>query len=107
MGLVLLLCGWMLPSNRMRDVYALLAATCCLNAILSIHYLFAAGTVYVGGEARDSDAQAVASVVGLSYWVWALLWFIFAFVMTFIGLVCALDGPDELEENAMPCGDIV
>lgn len=107
MGLVLLLCGWRLPSNRMRDVYALLAATCCLNAILSIHVLFFAGTVYVGGEARDSDAQAVASVIGLSYWVWALIWLIFAFVMTCIGLVCALDGPDELEENTMPCGDIV
>jgi hypothetical protein len=107
MGLVLLLCGWKLPSNRMRDVYALLAATCCLNAILSIHVLFSTESAYVGGEVRDSDAQAVAEILGLTCWIWALIWFIFAFIMTFIGLVFALDGPDELEEDSMPCGDIV
>jgi len=99
-GLILLGIAWKLPSCYMRDVYIVLAVTCSLNAITSIHDLF--GSNYqINGSTSDTvstDAHTMSDVVGGSYLVWAILWLFLALLLTFVGIIFAIPGPDEVAD---------
>merc|ERR1712194_581845 len=90
-GLILIGIAWKLPSCYMRDVYIVLAITCSLNAITSIHDLF--GSNYRINENIDSpcttDAHTMADVVGGSYLFWAFLWLFLAIILTVVGFIFA------------------
>jgi hypothetical protein len=109
-GLVLVLFGWKLPANYLDTLYNFLAATCCLNAVESIHDLFASGSYTVGGETvTSSDAHSVAEKWGMDYRFWAILWLCMSLVLTLIGIVFALDAKqvswfksDDVDSSASP-----
>ena len=88
-GLVFVLSGWFLPALWVDNLYAFLAATCSMNALLDIHNLYGSSQGYVGGELSNTDAHTVAQYWGNDYRFWATLWLIFAIVMTLIGLIFA------------------
>ncbi len=74
-------------ADRWRDpLYALLAATCCLNAFTSLKILFSGANLTVGGEPATSDAHSVAELLWLPHWFWAGLWMLFGVVMVALGL---------------------
>ena len=54
--------------------------------------------MYVNGEEMSSDAHTMADVVGGSYLVWAILWFILSILMTILGILFAIPGPDEVAD---------
>eukprot|EP00568_Trieres_chinensis_P000274 CAMPEP_0183308524 /NCGR_PEP_ID=MMETSP0160_2-20130417/22309_1 /TAXON_ID=2839 ORGANISM="Odontella Sinensis, Strain Grunow 1884" /NCGR_SAMPLE_ID=MMETSP0160_2 /ASSEMBLY_ACC=CAM_ASM_000250 /LENGTH=267 /DNA_ID=CAMNT_0025472379 /DNA_START=128 /DNA_END=928 /DNA_ORIENTATION=- len=66
-GIGLCLCGWKLPSARMRDVYVCVAVTCTWNAITSVHDLFGSAH-YVNGDPTDTDAHSMGNAVGGPFW---------------------------------------
>ncbi len=85
-GAGLVLAGWKLPDEASGLLYAVLAATCCLNAVTSIQTLFSS-QLRVGGQAvSGSDAHTVAEVLLLPYWFWAVLWMAIALLATVAGL---------------------
>jgi Peptidase M50B-like len=95
-GIVLMLLGWKLPAHFLDSLYAFLAATCCLNAVESIHDLFAVGDYYVGGEVvTSSDAHTVAEKWGLNYRFWAILWLVLSFVLTALGIIFAFNAREN------------
>merc|ERR1711862_529547 len=75
----------------LRFLYSLLAATCSFNAVDSITDLYAVGNLYVDGEPMPSDAVSVAGCWGATSGFWATWWLMIAIVMSFVGLVFALD----------------
>lgn len=94
-GVTFVFLGWKLPANYLDNLYSFLAATCCLNAVESIHDLFAAGSYTVGGEAvTSSDAHSVAEIWGMDYRFWAILWLCMSAVFTIIGVVFARDAKE-------------
>jgi len=99
-GLILIGIAWKLPSRYMRDVYIVLAVTCALNAITSIHDLF--GSNYQINGNTDSpcttDAHTMSDVVGGSYLFWAFLWLFLAIILTVVGFIFAIPGPDEVAD---------
>ena len=105
-GIALGLCSWKLPAERVGELYAFLSATCCLNAVDSIWGLFNERDTYVGGEESNTDAETVAEYLFPPYWLWAVIWFVFALVMLFMGLIFApnpSEGPPSApyeEENS-------
>jgi len=101
-GLVLAVLAWFLPSFHIRNVYVCLAVTVSMNAITSVHDLFGLNQ-YVNGVPMSTDAHTMAELKGGSYMVWAILWFILAIVMTILGIVFAIPGPDEVADFAC-CG---
>jgi len=97
LGLVLAGLAYMLPSNHIRNLYIILSVTCSLNAISHVHDLFSFNN-YINGEEASSDAHTMADVVGLSFMAWAVIWFFLAIVMTILGIVFAIPGPDEVAD---------
>ena len=53
----------------------------------------------MNGEPMESDAHSVSDYIGMSYLFWATLWFIFAIVLSLVGLLCVLDGVTYKEEQ--------
>lgn len=90
-GVFLVIGGWFLPAIFLDHLYAFLALTCSMNALLDIKNLYGSDQGYVGGELMNTDAHTVAEYWGNDYRFWATLWFIFAIVMTLIGIFGAVD----------------
>lgn len=101
-GILLAVLAYFLPSSHIRSLYVCLAATTALNAITSIHDLFAY-TMYINGEAAQTDAHTMAELVGGSSITWAVFWFCLAILLTLLGIVFAIPGPDEVADFAC-CG---
>jgi hypothetical protein len=57
MGILLLAAGWRLSSFWIGELYALLATTTCLNAVISIQVLFFFIEANIGGVVQSSDAE--------------------------------------------------
>ena len=94
-GLALVLAGWKLPTFWIGELYALLAATTCLNAITSIRVLFFVTEATIGGVVRSSDATTMQSITKLPYWAWATAWMILAFWMTGLGIFITFETKDK------------
>jgi Peptidase M50B-like len=97
-GITLLVCGWFLPAKWLDNLYAFLAVTCSMNALLDIRNLYGSGQGYVGGELQYTDAHTVSEYWGNDYRFWATIWLVYAIVMTLIGLIFAKDAK-ELSRN--------
>mmetsp|Transcript_20399 Transcript_20399/g.29509 ORF Transcript_20399/g.29509 Transcript_20399/m.29509 type:complete len:318 (+) Transcript_20399:147-1100(+) len=113
MGIVLLLCGLLIPTNTntpvesttssstrldgagvLGTIYTFLAAACCLNAMEYIHSNFRNSDIWDGRtENNATDAMDVAELLGGTYFMWMLIWYIQAIIMLLIGVVFALPGP--------------
>lgn len=94
-GLLLILLAWKLPAILLDHLYNFLAATCCLNAVESIHDLFSANGFMVNGESTSrTDAQSVAEIWGGDYRIWAGFWFGLSIAMTIVGIVFAFDAKE-------------
>jgi len=102
MGLVLAGLAWKIPSDYIRNLYIILAVTCSMNAIGHIHNLFGSNQS-VNGQPSTTDAHTMAALNGGSYLLWAILWFLLAIVLTLLGIVFAIPGPDEVADFAC-CG---
>lgn len=98
MGLVLAGLAWKLPSFHIRNLYVFLAVMCSLNAITHVRYLFGSSFVVNGSQQQTSDAHSMGEFTGTSYLLWATLWLILAIVMTILGIVFAIPGPDEVAD---------
>lgn len=85
-GLALLAAGIFFERAAAWWLATFLAATCCLNAVLSIRVLFSRQLVVAGKPVGVSDAQAVASALFLPYWFWAASWMAVAVVLTVLAL---------------------
>lgn len=94
-GTILIVLGWKLPARLLDHLYNFLAAACCLNAVESIHDLFAVGSYTVGGETvESSDAHTVADKWGMNYQFWACLWLVMSAACTVIGIVFAANAKE-------------
>lgn len=82
----LIAAGLKLPERWSEQLYALLAATCCLNAFTSLQVLFSGANLTVGGNPASSDAHAMAELLWLPHWFWAGLWMVFGAAMVALGL---------------------
>ena len=91
LGLGLTGMGWGLSSFWVSELYALLSATTCLNAITSIHELFLLKEANIGGVTRQSDATTMEEVLKIPYWIWATLWLVLAFWATFLGVAIVIE----------------
>ena len=87
MGILLLAAGWRLSSFWIGELYALLAATTCLNAITSIRVLFFITEANIGGVVQSSDAVAMQDATKIYAWIWASVWMVLAFWMTAMGVL--------------------
>lgn len=95
MGILLVLAGWRLPPFWVGELYALLAATTCLNAITSIRVLFFVTKATIGGVVRTSDASSMQDITKIPSWIWASIWMVLAFWMTAMGIFITV----ETKEN--------
>ncbi|MEE2828871.1 MAG: M50 family metallopeptidase [Myxococcota bacterium] len=96
----LILAGLKLKQGGASFLFALLAATCSLNALTSIQTLFG-GTRQVGGEVVEhTDAHTVAAQLFLPYWFWAGRWLITSVGLLFVGLRLGLRATPEAEANS-------
>ena len=86
MGTSLTLAGRYLPPFWIGELYALLAATMCLNAITSIRVLFMVTESNIGGVTNSSDAMTMQNITNIHYYVWATLWIMLALWMTAMGI---------------------
>mmetsp|Transcript_3747 Transcript_3747/g.5514 ORF Transcript_3747/g.5514 Transcript_3747/m.5514 type:complete len:315 (-) Transcript_3747:274-1218(-) len=102
LGLCLVLGGWKAPPFFVKELYALLASTCCLNAITSIQALFMVSTREIGGQVRSSDAHTMQELFLVPSVLWAVIWMLLAFFMTVIGIVFVLDKPSESDSGPTP-----
>jgi hypothetical protein len=91
MGILLFVAGWKLPSFWVGELYTLLAATTCLNAISSIRILFFVTESSIGGVVRSSDAIAMQSITKIHAWIWASTWLVLAFWMTAMGVFVTIE----------------
>lgn len=94
MSVLFCLAAWKLPTGRIRDLYTSIAVTTVLNAITSVQALYGSNFV-VNGQASSTDAHTMAEIVGGSRILWATIWLLLAIVLTLVGLVFAIPGPDE------------
>ena len=85
-GAALIAAGLKLADKWRDQLYALLAATCCLNAFTSLKILFSGANLTVGGAPASSDAHSVAELLWMPHWFWAGLWMLFGFAMVALGL---------------------
>jgi hypothetical protein len=90
--------AWKLPSTYIKNVYIILAVTCSLNAITSVHDLFGSNYMVNGTVSTSTDAHTMSDVVGGSYILWAVLWLFLAIICTLIGILFAIPGPDEVAD---------
>jgi hypothetical protein len=86
MEILLLAAGWRLSSFWIGELYALLAATTCLNAITSIRVLFFITEANIGGVVQSSDAVAMQDATKIHAWIWASAWMVLDFWMTAMGV---------------------
>ena len=93
-GISIVLCGWKLPAQGVLYLYCFLAATCSFNALDSINDLMdiQEGEAYVNGQESSTDAHTVASLWGLTYGFWAVMWLIFGLFMSAVGLLFPFNG---------------
>jgi len=94
MGVFFGLAAWKLSAGRIRDLYTCIAATTVLNALTSVKVLFGSNFVVNGQESR-TDAHSMADIMGGSRFVWATLWLAMAVLLSVVGLIFAIPGPDE------------
>eukprot|EP00547_Thalassionema_nitzschioides_P011212 CAMPEP_0194259414 /NCGR_PEP_ID=MMETSP0158-20130606/43532_1 /TAXON_ID=33649 /ORGANISM="Thalassionema nitzschioides, Strain L26-B" /LENGTH=218 /DNA_ID=CAMNT_0038999203 /DNA_START=316 /DNA_END=972 /DNA_ORIENTATION=+ len=99
MGLVLILIGCKLSSFWAGEIYALVASTCCLNAITSIEVLFGTTSQTIGGVIQESDAVTVAKQLMLPYWIWATIWLCLALFMTVLGLMLVVTDTSPISNS--------
>jgi len=97
-GIILVGGAWKLPSTYIKNVYIILAVTCSLNAITSVHDLFGSNYMVNGTVSTSTDAHTMSDVVGGSYILWAVLWLFLAIICTLIGILFAIPGPDEVAD---------
>mmetsp|Transcript_18463 Transcript_18463/g.26051 ORF Transcript_18463/g.26051 Transcript_18463/m.26051 type:complete len:318 (+) Transcript_18463:118-1071(+) len=100
-GFSLCILGWKFRAGWVEQLFAIISATCALNAVDDIHDLFAPGMGYVGGEPRWSDAHTVAEKAGMTYKFWATCWLIFALFMTTVGIIFALEDRVKPEDSTL------
>lgn len=91
MGVILVVAGWALPPFWVGELFALLAATACLNAITSIRVLFFVTEASIGGEVRSSDATTMQNITKIPSWGWASAWMALAFWMTAMGVFVTIE----------------
>jgi hypothetical protein len=101
LGISLVIAGWCLPAFWVGELYALLAATTCLNAITSIRVLFFITEANVGGIVRQSDATTLQSVTMIHAWIWASMWMMLAFWMTAMGIFITLETKENNSSSDM------
>jgi len=94
LGLALCASAWKLPSFWIRNLYVSVAVTTTMNSITNVRDLFGQNQ-YVNGQPSSTDAHTMADLVGGSSGIWASVWLIFSLLMTVLGLVFAIPGPDE------------
>jgi hypothetical protein len=95
MGILITFAGWYLPLFWVGELYALLAATTCLNAITSIQVLFFVTESSIGGVSQSSDAMTMQEVTMVRYQLWALIWLVLAFWMTAMGVFLVFEAQDK------------
>lgn len=105
MGILLALAGWRLPPFWVGELFALLAATTCLNAITSVRVLFFVTEATIGGEVRSSDATAMQNITKIHSWIWASMWMMLAFWMTAMGIFITFETKKE-ESNREALNDL-
>lgn len=103
MGIILVVAGWRFPPFWVGEIYALLAATTCLNAITSIHVLFFVSEADIGGTVRSTDATTMQDVTKIHSYIWASMWMGLAFWMSLMGIYITFetrekDPRESLEE---------
>lgn len=98
MGVILVLASWRLPPFWIGELFALLAATACLNAITSIRVLFFVTEANIGGVVRSSDATTMQEITKINSYVWASAWMILAFWMTSMGVFITIETKEKVRE---------
>ena len=91
MGAMLTVAGWNLSAFWVSELYTLVAATTCLNAITSVQVLFFVTESSIGGVARSSDAMTMQDLTMIPYQIWALMWIVLALWMTAMGVFLVLE----------------
>jgi hypothetical protein len=99
MGILLVIAGWQLPPFWVGELYTLLAATACLNAITSIRVLFFTNEASIGGIVRSSDATTMQNITKIHSWVWALAWMVLAFWMTAMGVFVTIEIHEKVSHD--------
>lgn len=98
MGLSLVVAGWYLPPFWIGELYALIAATTCLNAITSVRVLFFVTESNIGGVTNTSDAMTMQNVTKIPYYVWASIWMVLALWMTTMGIFINFETPQKQQQ---------
>lgn len=98
-GLSLTGAGWYLPGFWIKELYALIAATTCLNAITSVRVLFMVTESNIGGVTNSSDAMTMQDITKIHYYVWAALWMVLALWMTAMGIFITFESPQKQQSN--------
>ena len=99
MGLGLVVAGWYLPPFWIGELYALIAATTCLNAITSVRVLFFVTESNIGGVASTSDAMTMQNITKIHYYVWASIWMALALWMTTMGIFINFETRQKQQSN--------
>ncbi|KAL7501380.1 hypothetical protein ACHAWT_010659 [Skeletonema menzelii] len=99
MGLGLVVAGWCLPPFWIGELYALIAATTCLNAITSVRVLFFVTESNIGGVASTSDAMTMQNITKIHYYVWASIWMALALWMTTMGIFVNFETQQKQQSN--------
>jgi hypothetical protein len=100
MGLLLSAAGWRLPTFWIGELYALLAATTCLNAITSIRVLFFITEASIGGVVRSSDATVMQDTTKIHAWIWASAWMVLGLWMTAMGVFITFETREKVSREA-------
>ena len=100
MGLSLVVAGWYLPPFWIGELYALIAATTCLNAITSVRVLFFVTESNIGGVTNTSDAMTMQNVTKIPYYVWASIWMVLALWMTTMGIFINFETPQKQQQSS-------
>lgn len=99
MGLGLTVAGLYFPPFWIGELYALIAATTCLNAITSVRVLFFVTESNIGGVTNASDAMTMQDVTLLPYFVWASMWMALALWMTAMGIFINFETQQKQQSN--------
>jgi len=99
MGLSLTVAGWRLPPFWIGELYALIAATTCLNAITSVRVLFFVTESNIGGVTNASDAMTMQNITKIHYYVWSSLWMGLALWMTAMGIFINFETQQKQQSN--------
>mmetsp|Transcript_21904 Transcript_21904/g.46048 ORF Transcript_21904/g.46048 Transcript_21904/m.46048 type:complete len:292 (-) Transcript_21904:158-1033(-) len=100
MGIGLVIAGWRLPPFWVSELYALIAATTCLNAMTSIHVLFFVNEQTIGGVTQISDATSMQEATNIPHKFWACLWMFLAIWMTAMGVCIVLETKEGVSSSS-------